>query len=164
MIISSSVPIVVAVVLIGYYIIGRTLRKWSSGHSSQMSSDLTYRLLLLGYLVLPSVSLKQLQALDCIEIANRSYLRIDTSILYDSEHFRFFRFVDGLFIVAYLATPLVWLSLLLSRRRSLDPARTTGSDKRLALFLRDQDQNLRPLYFLFCAYRPNPFFMEVVEM
>jgi hypothetical protein len=53
---------------------------------------------------------------------------------------------------------------LLSRRERLNPAPTTGTDKRLSLFLRDQDEGLRSLRFLFGAYQPSVFFMEVVEM
>jgi hypothetical protein len=132
--------------------------------TSTRNANLATRLLLLGYLVLPSVSLKQLQALDCVTIAKKHYLRIDTSIDCDSKEFQIFRMVDGLFIIAYLATPLLWFVILAALRDSLDPAPTSGSDKKLALFLRDQNPSLRPLRFLFGAYRPPMFFMEVVEM
>jgi hypothetical protein len=154
----SAVPVVLAVGVVSVHLI----RANTDGRTS--TSTVTYQLLLLGYLVLPSVSLKQLQALDCVQVAGRSYLRIDTSIDCDSDEFKVFRVVDGLFIAAYLATPLVWLALLLAQRRGLNPAPTTGSDKKLALFLRDHNPALAPLRFLFSAYRPQVYFMEVVEM
>jgi hypothetical protein len=156
---SSLVPIVLALLLIFVH----SIRARVPG-STVTTADLTYQLLVLGYLVLPSVSLKQLQAIDCVEVADKHYLRIDTSVDCDSQDFKAFRIVDSLFITAYLSTPLVWLVLLVFKRESLNPAPTTGSDKNLALFLRDQDQQLRPLRFLFGAYRPFYFFLEVVEM
>jgi hypothetical protein len=155
----SLTPIALALVLVFVHFV-RARRRGST----VTTADLTYQLLLLGYLVLPSVSLKQLQAIDCVEVADKFYVRIDTSVDCDSREFRTFRVVDAFFIAAYLSTPLIWLALLLSKRESLNPAPTTGSDKKLALFLRDQDHELRPLKFLFGSYAPFFFFLEVVEM
>jgi hypothetical protein len=155
----SLTPIALALVLIFVH----CARARSAG-STVTTADLTYQLLLLGYLVLPSVSLKQLQALDCVEVAGKSYVRIDTSVDCESSEFRTFRVVDAFFITAYLSIPLTWLAFLLARRESLNPAPTTGSDKKLALFRRDQDRDLIPLKFLFAAYKPFFFFLEVVEM
>ena len=155
----SSVPIILALLLVLVHCAGSRCRPGSGS-----STALVNHLLLLGYLVLPSVALKQLQALDCVEVAGKHYLRIDTSVDCDSAEFKAFRVVDGLFISAYLSTPLVWLALLLTHRDSLNPPPSTGSDEKLALFLRDQDQSLGPLRFLFGSYRPCFFFMEVIEM
>jgi hypothetical protein len=155
----SSLPVCFALVLV----LVHNVRSRIPG-SNVTTSDLTYRLLLLCYLVLPTISLKQLQALDCLHVGGRQYLRVDTSIDCDSPEFRAFVVVDSMLIVVYLATPLVWLALLHRQRDSLNPAPATGTDKRLALFIRDQDKNLSPLRFLFGAYRPPFYFMEVVEM
>jgi hypothetical protein len=114
--------------------------------------------------VLPSVALKQLQALDCIDVAGGSYLRIDTSIDCDSPEFRSFRAVNGLFATAYLTMPLVWLALLCVHREQLNPLQSTRADRKLVIFLRDHNDALAPLRFLFGAYRPPVFFMEVAEM
>jgi hypothetical protein len=161
----SSVPLCLAAMLVVVHFTRRAF--WPSTDqmvTSTRNENLATRLLLLGYLVLPSVSLKQLQALDCVAIEEKHYLRIDTSIDCDSKEYKLFRVVDGLFIAAYLATPLLWFALLAAHRDSLDPAPSSGSDKTLALFVRDQDPTLRPLRFLFGAYRPSMFYMEVVEM
>jgi hypothetical protein len=155
----SAIPIAIGLLLVLVHFV-RARRPGST----ISTADLTYQLLLLGYLVLPSVSLKQLQALDCVEVAGKRYVRIDTSVDCDSQDFRVFRFVDILFITAYLSIPLIWLALLLSRRDSLNPAPTTGSDNKLALFLRDQDEKLLPLRFLFNSYFPACYFLEVLEM
>jgi hypothetical protein len=156
----SLTSITVAVLLT----LNHLVRSRLPGGSTTSTADLTYQLLLLGYMVLPSVSLKQLQAIDCVEVAGKSYLRVDTSVDCDSSDFRSFRVVDTLFLVAYLSTPLIWLALLLAKRKSLNPAPTTGADKKLALFLRDQNEMLKPLRFLFSSYTPFFFFVEVVEM
>jgi hypothetical protein len=97
-------------------------------------------------------------------VAGKRYVRIDTSVDCDSQDFRAFRVVDILFIAVYLSIPLIWLALLLAQRDILNPASTTGSDKKLVLFLRDQDQHLRPLRFLFNSYSPACFYLEVIEM
>jgi hypothetical protein len=110
------------------------------------------------------VSLKQLQGLDCITVAQKRYLRIDTSIDCDSDEYHTFLVLDALLIVAYLTTPIVWLVVLVSHRRALNPAPTTGSDKSVTLFLREQDPRLRPIRFLFRSYQPSVYYMEVIEM
>lgn len=85
------------------------------------NATLTFRLLLLGYLVLPVCSLKQLQALDCVSIAGNRYMRIDTSIDCSSRGFQTFLVLDSLFITLYLATPIVWFVLLFRARKRLIP-------------------------------------------
>jgi hypothetical protein len=161
----SVAPLCVAALLVILHMVQRVLAPARDASAvSSRKAALANRLLLLGYLVLPPVTLKQLQGLDCVNIANRSYLRIDTSIDCDSHEFKAFRVINGLFLLAYLSTPLVWLFLLVARRHRLNPAPTTGSDKRLALFVRAQDEGLRPLRFLFGAYEPSMFYMEIIEM
>jgi hypothetical protein len=159
----SLVPITIALLVILVHF----TRMRVSG-SKVSTANLTFQLLLLGYLILPPVTLKQLQALDCVEVADKRYLRVDTSIDCDSQEFKSFLVVNSLFITAYLSTPLIWLALLLFKRESLNPSdqRTDGggSDKKLSLFLRDQDKGIRPLFFLVGPYRQIYFFFEVIEM
>jgi hypothetical protein len=155
----SLTPIALALLLVAAHAVSSRFPG-----STATRAVLVNRLLLLGYLVLPSVSLKQLQALDCVEVAGQRYLRIDTSVDCDSQEFKAFHVVDSLLITAYLSTPLLWLVLLFSHRESLNPPSTTGSDRRLAVFLRDQDHNVVLLRFLFDSYRTDYFFMEVIEM
>jgi hypothetical protein len=127
-------------------------------------SALTNQLLLLGFLALPPVSLKLLQALDCVTVAGKSYLRVDTSIDCDSAQFKQFAVVDGLLIVAYLSIPLVWYALLSSKREALCPASAVAGDNKHALFMRNNDLRLAPLQFLFASYKPTHFFVECIEM
>lgn len=154
----STAPMLIAVFLCFVHI----ARQVATGGTS--ASSLSNQLLLLGYLVLPPVSLKQFQALDCVTVAERCYLRIDTSIDCDSDQFKAFVLVDVIFIAVYLSIPLVWLVLLSKYRERLNPAPVTGSDQRHALFLRDNDEELRHLRFLFASYKPSFFFAECIEM
>jgi hypothetical protein len=157
----SATPLLLAVVLVVAHVTRLNRR---SDVDALSWSSLANQILLLGYLVLPPVSLKQLQALDCVVIAGKSYLRIDTSIDCDSDAYAAFMLVDGLFITVYLSIPLVWMLLLYANRGRLNPSSVTGSDKKHALFLRDNDQGLFPLRFLFASYKPEFYFAEVIEM
>jgi hypothetical protein len=151
----SATPVAIAVLLVVAHFIQR-----GSGGAAKLAN----RLLLLGFLALPPVALKLFQALDCVEIAKKRYLRIDTSIDCDTAQFRMFTVLDSLFIAFYMAIPLLWLTLLWLNRDRLNPSSTAGSDKKHALFLRDNDEGLVPLRFLFAAYKPSFYFAETVEM
>jgi hypothetical protein len=150
----SATPVAVAAVLVMTHTLGRNVPR----------DVLTNRLLLLGFLALPPVSLKLLQALDCVAIADKHYLRIDTSIDCDSKEFKTFEILDGLFITVYLSIPLVWLALLSTNRHRLNPKHSSNKDVKHALFVRDNDQGLSALRFLFAAYKPQYFYAECVEM
>lgn len=69
--------------------------------------------------------------------------------------------MDGLFIAVYLGIPALWLLLLCRRRSDLNPC---PRDLRFALFLRDRDDSLEPIRFLFDIYLPQYYYFEVVEM
>jgi hypothetical protein len=153
----SVTPIAVAVGLVATYAL-RFKR------TNAQRAALTNRVLLLGFLALPPVSLKLLQALDCVTVAGKSYLRVDTSIDCDSAQFKQFAVVDGLLIVAYLSIPLVWYALLSSKREALCPASAVAGDNKHALFMRNNDLRLAPLQFLFASYKPTHFFVECIEM
>lgn len=193
----SSVPLAIALVLVTAHLVQSVDRESGAAAASSKTSTLTYRLLFLGYLVLPVVALKQLQvlfvpvnqlklfhcflalpdrfsfllvflsfilltvvfqALDCVTIAERNYLRIDTSIDCDSSAFNTFRAVNGVFVAVYLATPLVWLAMLFLQREALMPTTSTGFGTKHALFLRDMNHKLDPLRFLFGIYKPQYYF------
>jgi hypothetical protein len=155
----SVLPLCLAVALV----VAHVARSLSSPGNTATTATLTYRLLLLGYLFLPPVTLKQLQALDCVTLAEKRYLRVDTSIDCDSSEFHTFRAVNGLFISLYLAIPLTWFALLFAHRDRLNPAPVTGSDRKHSLFIRDNDVELLPLRFLFASYTPPFYFVEVFE-
>ena len=101
------------------------------------------------------------QALDCVEVAGRRYVRVDTGISCSGSKYATFAVLDVAFIAAYLAIPLLWLVLLWRRRKSLSPP--TG-DLGLAAYLRGADESLRPLRFLFQDYVPSAYAAEVFEM
>lgn len=165
-------PIVVALFLVVFHV-GRSLYSsdsWARPTTGKnkpedtngTSSSLSYQLMLLGYLVVPPVSLKLFQALDCVTVANRSYLRPDTSVDCSSFLYRAFVVVDVLLVIIYLSIPLIWLVLLLRKRAKLNPV--TMSDVQHAVYLRDTDRELDELRFLFASYKPSYFYAEVVEM
>jgi hypothetical protein len=119
-------------------------------------------LLLMSYLVLPPISLKQYQGLNCQSIrGGKSFLRIDTSIDCDSNAYHQFRSINGLCIAVYSAIPPMWLYFLWKQRHRLNPP---TSDLRLAYHLRDSDKQLAYLSFLFAPYQPRFFYFEAVEM
>jgi len=164
----SAAPVVLVGVLVLIHYIGVTYSSVSGSEASQ--STLTYRLLLLGYLVLPPVSLKLLQALDCVTVADKSYLRIDTAIDCDSNEFKSFKIIDGLIIAMYLSTPLLWFALLFRERSRLNPPLGARADEHpqealeKLLTRRDTDTTLHPLRFLFDSYRPACYGIECLEM
>lgn len=127
----------------------------------KLQGDHTYYFLLLTYLVLPPVSLKLFQALDCITVADRSYLRVDTSVDCTSGSYGVFRVFDALFIVIYMTVPIVWLVLLTRLRAELNPA---PDHMKLSCYLRDNNDDLLPIRFLFSPYLPCFYYFEPLEM
>jgi len=78
--------------------------------------------LLLGFIVLPTVSMLQFTALECTDLADgSSYLRVDTSISCHSNAYKNFLFVDGILIFIYQSVPLIWLFLLYRIRDRVNP-------------------------------------------
>jgi len=118
-------------------------------------------ILLMTYLVLPPVSLKQFQGLNCQSIRGESFLRVDTSIDCNSASYSHFRLINGLSVVIYMVIPSLWLYILWKQRRRLNPP---TSDLRLAYHLRDKDAQLAYLSFLFTPYQPRFYFFESIEM
>ena len=94
-------------------------------------------------------------------MADNWVVRVDTSLDCNSEESQTFRALDVLFISAYLSIPLLWFVLLCRRRTDLNPG---VNDLRLKDFIRDRNETLGPMRFLFDVYKPQYFFWEVVEM
>jgi len=164
----SITPIVVALFGLVVYVArdfaaskasGRPFSEWrgTEEHSRHVREH-TYWFLLLTYVVLPPVSRKQFQALDCMAIAGHDYVRVDTSINCDSSEFQAFKAVNGLFIFIYLSIPVLWGALLWRKRDRLCEM-TARAQK-----ARETDSGLRPLRFLYACYEPKFYFMECVEM
>ena len=109
--------------------------------------------------------MKQFQSLDCIPFDHddSSYLRVDTAIDCKSPEYRRFQAICGCFIAVYQAVPLVWMMLLWRHRRSLDPP-TSTNDEETALFVRDHNEDLAPLRFLFHDLRIDKWWFEIGDM
>lgn len=118
-------------------------------------------LLLMTYLVLPPVSFKQYEGLACHSLKDKKFLRADTSIDCVSTAYFEFRRMNGVCIAIYSAITPMWLYLLWNQRRRLNPPTT---DLRLAYHLRDMDEMLAHLRFLFDAYHPRFYYFEAIEM
>jgi len=164
----SAAPVFLAAFLVLVHVAGGAFTKLTAGTAGSKTATLTFRLLLLCYLVLPSVTLKQFQALDCVTVARKSYLRIDTSIDCNSKEFRSFKTVVYTFLALYLATPLVWFILLFRERVKLCPPKHARDDEHNAhpqegldhtLAARDGDASLQPLRFLFSLYHPTYYYL-----
>ena len=112
--------------------------------------------------MLPTVASLQFKALSCERLDDgSSFLSVDSAIDCDGESYRQFLPWVYLGIVIYQGIPLVWLVLLWSHRRTLNPP---CHDQPSALLLRDKRRELAPLKFLYDDYRPAYYFYEVLEM
>jgi len=164
----SALPMIFAIAIVLYFAANSAsayMEKILTAHQSRQQRHLFDRcatyLLMMTYLVLPPVSLKQYQGLDCQSIRGQSFLRINTSINCHSAEYYQFRRLNGICIAAYSAIPPMWLYFLWKQRRRLNPP---TSDLRLAYHLRDSDEQLAPLRFLFVPYQPHFYYFEAIEM
>ena len=101
--------------------------------------------------------------MNCVTIAGRDYLRVDTSVGCDSPQYRSFRAVNSLFIWLYMSVPLSWLVLLFRLRGRLNPP-ATSADAGLVLWMRARDPTLAPVRFLFSVYQPRFYYWEALEL
>jgi hypothetical protein len=161
----SLIPFIIAFLIICIYYGNIAWLRYQQeeylDRAEKLRVQFSYYLLLLTYIVLPTVSLKQFQGLDCFELAGRYYLRTDTSVDCESNSFIAFQVFDVLLILLYMSTPLVWFLLLYSVKHRLNP---NTKDKRLARFLRSEDKGLYAMKFLFEPYRPQYYYFEVTEI
>ena len=113
----------------------------------------TQYFVLLTYLMLPPVSFKMFQALDCVKIAGGSFLRVDTAISCNGTAFEAFRLLDVVLIAVYLSFPVIWLVLLIREERM--------SSRQLDM---DEWRAQSPLLCLFGPYEQRYYWFEVAEM
>ncbi len=123
---------------------------------AQIVNRHVWLLLLLSYMTLPPVAMKQFQSFDCIPFDHdgSSYLRVDTAIDCKSPAYRRFRAVCVCFVVLYQCVPLAWMVLLWRHRIGL----------RTALYVRDRNDDLAPLRFLFHDLRIDKWWFEIGDM
>jgi hypothetical protein len=118
--------------------------------------------LLLIYIVVPTVVGKQFRALNCQEISSKnSYLRVDTSVDCTSDSYKSFIILDSFLILIYLMLSMLFIVLLYRIRDKLKPRAATME---LALQLRDRDESLKPIEFLFFDYKPQYWYFEVTDL
>jgi hypothetical protein len=139
-----------------------------SGHSfkhqvEEMKNKHISAILLVSYMVLPPVLSKQLQVFDCIKVSQHYYLRSDTAVSCESHQYLSFRSVIIMFFIMYQFIPITWFILLCLKRASLNPP-TSNHDPKLALFIRDNNQDLASLRFLFKDYKCNKWWFEIADM
>jgi hypothetical protein len=169
----SSIPLVCSglILLVMFIRLGelkyrvRELLLRNSSEAAYILNQHMWIFLLLTYLVLPPVAMKQLQSLDCIPFSHdhSSYLRADTGIDCQSNSYEHFKSVMIFFIILYQSIPILWMILLYRKRAALDPL-TSNHDEKLALYIRDHNPNLTSLNFLFKDYKCNKWWFEVAEM
>jgi len=130
-----------------------------------VKSQAVWYFLGLTYVVLPPVSMKQLQSLDCVNFPHddSAFLRVDTAIDCQSDGYLAFRDTIIGFIILYQLIPLIWFYMLWSVRSALNPP-VSDTDAKLAIYVRDKNQDLAPLRFLFDSYRCDRWWFEVAEM
>lgn len=166
----SCFPMVIASMIMARYIVKISLVYYRQADDLLNDSELlqlkrswiqcTHSLLLLTFLVLPVVSLKQFQGLVCYKVAGNHYLEVDTSIDCSSDEYVTFAIIDLLLVACYMMIPIIWLCVLYRWRALLNPP---TSDPRLAQYLRSQNEELKPFKFLFAHYQPRFYYFEVVE-
>jgi hypothetical protein len=113
------------------------------------------------YAVMPPICRFQFEALECIDIAGDTYLRLDTSIDCNSARYAAFKFLDALFILGWMAVPLIWLVILCRKRHRLNPA---TADRAQALRMQRADKGLNASEFLWMEYEPVFYYWEAVEI
>jgi hypothetical protein len=130
----------------------------------RITSQHVWLLLFLSYLILPPVTNKQLQVFDCIELDSKErYLRTNTTIDCKSSDYLSFKYVIIILLCIYQCIPLCWFTLLYQQRASLNPD-TSSHDEKLALYIRDNHAELRPLKFLFVDYKCSKWWFEIADM
>jgi hypothetical protein len=139
-----------------------------SGHSFEhqaeaMKNKHISAILLVSYMVLPPVLSKQLQVFDCVKLSQDYYLRSDTAVSCESDEYLSFRSVIIVFFMMFQFIPISWFILLNLKKTSLNPP-TSNHDPKLAMFIRDNNQDLASLRFLFKDYKCNKWWFEIADM
>jgi hypothetical protein len=157
----STLPVLMGAFIVGLGMVRIVLRQLPK---TTILNQHAWLLLLLSYLVLPPVVMKQLQALDCIPFNHdhSSYLRVDTAVDCESSDYARFKSVVIMFICFYQLIPLTWMWLLYQKRDALYIPR--GPNESSFLTIRDTDPSLSYLRFLFKDYRGEKWWFEVAEM
>ena len=118
--------------------------------ADRLRTEHIYYALIVTYLVLPPVTLRQFQALDCTEYSGEYFIRIDTAISCEDTQFRRFSVLNILALAAYVSILPFWVVTMYKRRHRFNPRTRNLSVK---YFVRDNDPSIAPFNFLFAPYR-----------
>jgi hypothetical protein len=102
----------------------------------------------------------QFKALVCVTIDDKSYLLEDTTLSCSSDSFKTFRLYNILLVLLYQLVFASFFVLLFRVRRALNPPFAPT----VALLLRDRDESVASLRFLFRDYLPNFWYWEILDM
>ena len=143
-------------------------------------SNMAYSwLLLMTFLILPSISTKIFTTFACVTFDGEygRYLKADLSINCDSEEHQFYQYVASMGIVIYpIGVPLMYALNLWSDRALLDPgqerlASRYGEIRGLEMALEErkrieddeEHKHIKSLTFLYDSYEPKYYYFEVVD-
>lgn len=165
--VQSAFPVILVIGVWTSYFVGALVdcemtpekRKESFAHHMQV-------FLLITYLTLPAVSTTQFNALLCVRLDHneQSYLKMDTSIDCNGETHKQFIVHDLLMIAFYQMIPLAWIWVLCKHRSNITLSHLSHLSEESVIALRDKDDSLDPMRFLFNDYRPRAYFYEVIDM
>jgi hypothetical protein len=167
---SSAFPMILALVcwlIYGIrYLIETCLGFINSHHQKEVLHELysehMHAFLLLIYIFVPPVANTQFKALDCQELDNGdSYVRTDTSVDCNSDGYKEFVIYDSILIVIFQSLPLLYIILLCRVRDRLRPK---TANPNLALEIRDHDESLKSVQFLFKDYKCNRWYFEISDL
>ncbi len=132
----STIPIVLALALVlscaarilllllgAHHDFGSTRGGSKSKRIQDIKNQHVWLLLLLSYMTLPPVAMKQFQSLDCIPFGHDGsrYLRVDTAIDCNSADYQRFLGICACFIAVYQFVPVICMLLLWRLRFDLKP-------------------------------------------
>ena len=151
-----SSGVIVVSLINGVVYLARHLRikldfRWNGEEHKRLVREHTFAFLFLTYLLVPPITRMQLQAMNCIIVNGRLYMRSNTMVECTAPGYKAFRVLDTLFVIIYMTLPFIWCRLLYRKREKLNPS---SSNLEEALELRSTFKGLEPLSFLFSPYMP----------
>jgi hypothetical protein len=160
----STAPLIVAMIIVIVGIL-RAFVLLPVMQRAEVMAQHSWALLLLSYLVMPPVTTKQFQALNCFELDHddkSSWLRQDTSIKCNEPEHEKFTVINAFLILLYMLIPILWVVLLQRVRHRLVPEGVV--DEALVVEMRTKDTHLSSLSFLFRDYKVHYWYWEALEM
>jgi len=159
---ASAFPIFLAIVCWSLFGVRRFMLIAIGGNIKKLWDEHMHAFLLIIYVFVPPVANKQFRALNCQELADgQSYLRADTGINCNADSYKQFVVYDACLIFVFQCLPLLYVALLFRVRHKLNPK---APNKQLALELRDHDESLASISFLFSDYKCSRWYFEILDL